>query len=201
QARLYRTGDICRYLPDGKVEFVGRKDHQVKIRGFRIELGEIEAQLETHPAVNEAVVLAREDAPGVKRLVAYVTPREGQALVAAELTTYLRDSLPAHMVPSAFVVLDKFPLTAHGKVDRRALPAPETQASLEDVAPRTPLEETLCEVWAEVLPVSRVGVYDNFFDLGGDSILSIQVVSRLADRGLLCRPIHMMQYPTIAELA
>lgn len=201
QARLYRTGDICRYLPDGKVEFVGRKDHQVKIRGFRIELGEIEAQLETHPAVNEAVVLAREDAPGVKRLVAYVTPREGQALVAAELTTYLRDSLPAHMVPSAFVVLDKFPLTAHGKVDRRALPAPETQASLEYVAPRTPLEETLCEVWAEVLPVSRVGVYDNFFDLGGDSILSIQVVSRLADRGLLCRPIHMMQYPTIAELA
>ncbi len=201
QARLYRTGDVCRYLPDGRVEFVGRKDHQVKIRGFRIELGEIEARLEAHKTVREAVVLAREDAPGVKRLVAYVTSREGQTAIAADLALALRESLPAHMVPSAFVVLEKFPLTPHGKVDRRALPAPETQAAQEYVAPRTPLEETLCEVWASVLPVERVGVHDNFFDLGGDSILSIQVVSRLADRGLQCRPIHMLQYPTVAELA
>jgi amino acid adenylation domain-containing protein/non-ribosomal peptide synthase protein (TIGR01720 family) len=200
-ARLYRTGDLCRYLPDGKVEFVGRKDHQVKIRGFRIELGEIESRLQTHPGVHEAVVLARQDSPEVKRLAAYVVPQEGASPASAELAAYLRESLPAHMVPSAFVVLDKFPLTPHGKVDRRALPAPESAAGAEYVPPRTPTEEVLAEVWAEVLPVERVGVHDNFFELGGDSILSIQVVSRLADRGLFCRPVYMLQYPTIAELA
>jgi myxalamid-type polyketide synthase MxaB len=202
QARLYRTGDVCRYLPDGNVEFVGRKDHQVKVRGFRIELGEIEARLMSLENVHEAVVLARQDSPDAKRLVAYVVPKPGQAIAAPDLAAQLRESLPVHMIPAAFVVLGKFPLTPHGKVDRRALPAPElSHAAVEYIPPRTPIEEVLAEVWTSVLPVERVGVHDNFFELGGDSILSIQVVSRLADRGFSCRPIHMLQYPTIAELA
>jgi amino acid adenylation domain-containing protein len=181
-ARLYRTGDLARYLPDGNVEFLGRIDHQVKLRGFRIELGEIEAVLSEHSKVYQSVVLAREDVSGDKRLVAYVVPSHGPAPTTPELQAFLKDKLPDYMVPSAFVFLDAMPLTPNGKLDRKALPAPD-QSSPElgasYVAPRTPEEELVAEIWAEVLKLDKVGIHDNFFDLGGHSLLATQVVSRV----------------------
>ncbi|HEX8117761.1 MAG TPA: amino acid adenylation domain-containing protein, partial [Pyrinomonadaceae bacterium] len=186
-ARLYRTGDLARFLPGGEIEYLGRIDHQVKIRGFRIELGEIEAALNAHPAVREAIVLAREDAPGEKRLVAYVVLGEGKAPSNSEFRQALKEHLPEYMIPSQFVVLDELPLTPNGKVDRRALPAPDRgRPSLERafVAPRTPAEGMLASVWAEVLGVEQVGIHDNFFALGGDSIRSIKVLAKAKERGL-----------------
>jgi acyl-CoA synthetase (AMP-forming)/AMP-acid ligase II/acyl carrier protein len=178
-ARMYRTGDLARYLPDGNIEFLGRNDFQVKIRGYRIELGEVEAALGRHPAVREVVMLAREDAPGDKRLVAYVVAK-GEAPSTAELKDYLASRLPQYMVPSAFVVLEQLPLTPNGKVDRKALPAPErTGLEAEYIAPRNATEEKLAQIWAEVLKVERVGIHDNFFELGGHSLLATQVVSRI----------------------
>ncbi len=203
-ARLYRTGDRARYWPDGTMEFLGRLDHQVKIRGFRIELGEIEATLAQHPAVSAVAVLAREDRPGDKRLVAYVVARPDQPLGAGDLRAFLQEVLPAYMVPAAFVFLSSLPVTSNGKLDRRALPAPELQRSAPEaapVAPRTPAEEILAAVWIEVLGVDEVGVADNFFELGGDSILSIQVVSRASRRGLRLTPRDMFEHPTIEGLA
>src|SRR5205807_1891235 len=180
--RLYKTGDLARYLPDGNIEFLGRMDHQVKIRGFRIELGEIEAVLGQHPAVREAVVLAREDAAGDKRLVAYIVSDQQPAPMSTELRSFLREKLPDYMVPPAFVLLDALPRTPNGKVDRQALPAPEW-ASLESakafVAPRTPGEELLVGIWAQVPGVEQVGIHDNFFELGGHSLLVTQVISRI----------------------
>jgi amino acid adenylation domain-containing protein/non-ribosomal peptide synthase protein (TIGR01720 family) len=202
-ARLYRTGDLARHRADGQLEFLGRLDHQVKIRGYRIELGEVEAALAKHPRLREAVVLAREDAPGQRRLVAYLVPNGEAAPDAAELRDFLKRGLPAHMVPAAFVTLAALPLTRNGKVDRKALPAPEGPGSDRTVfvAPRTGVEETLARLWSGALRVGRVGIHDNFFELGGDSILSIQVASRATAEGIRLTPKAIFQHPTIAELA
>jgi acyl carrier protein len=177
--RLYRTGDLARYLPDGEVEFLGRIDHQVKIRGFRIEPGEVEAALLLQPGVREAVVLAREDRPGDRRLVAYVTGTEG----IAELREALARLLPPYMLPAAFVVLERLPLTSSGKVDRRSLPAPERMdgGAAGYVAPRSPVEETLAGIWAAVLGLPRVGARDDFFELGGHSLTATSVLARVRD--------------------
>ncbi|ATB48289.1 non-ribosomal peptide synthetase [Corallococcus macrosporus] len=181
-ARMYRTGDKVRWLEDGRVEFIGRTDFQVKVRGFRVEPGEVAGVLRAHPGLRDAVVVAREDAPGDKRLVAYAVPAEAPGPETAALRAYLQERLPAHMVPSALVVLEALPLTANGKVDWRALPAPEASArdsSPDYEAPASPLEETLASVWAQVLRVERVGRKDDFFGLGGHSLLATQVVARL----------------------
>ncbi|HEX8694772.1 MAG TPA: amino acid adenylation domain-containing protein, partial [Longimicrobium sp.] len=202
-ARLYRTGDRVRWRADGALEFLGRADEQVKVRGYRIEPGEIESALGEHPAVGDAVVVAREDAPGQKRLVAYVVARDGTRPEPAALRAHLSGRLPEYMVPGAIVVMDRLPLTPNGKVDRRALPAPEHDPSREDlyVAPRTQAEEALAEVWREVLGAPRVGVHDDFFGLGGDSILSIQIVARARRAGLKITPRQLFEHPTVAELA
>ncbi|HET7461134.1 MAG TPA: amino acid adenylation domain-containing protein, partial [Longimicrobium sp.] len=178
-ARLYRTGDVARWRPDGTLEFVGRNDEQVKIRGFRIEVGEIEARLREHPGVREAVVLAREDAPGENRLVAYLAG--GEAVEAEALRAHLGETLPEYMVPAAFVRLDRWPLTPNGKLDRKALPAPEgdAYAAQEYEAPVGETEQALADIWAQVLGVERVGRWDDFFELGGHSLLAVQVSSRV----------------------
>ena len=179
-ARLYKTGDFVRYLEDGRIEFVGRRDEQVKVRGFRVELGEIQAALEQIEYVLEAVVVVDKDAQGNQRLVAYVVADEDESELAAKLREYLREKLPEYMVPSAFVTLSEFPLTPNGKVDRRALPAPEfLQSGSKRVAPRTPVEELLVEIWADVLGVEQPGIEDDFFELGGHSLLAAQIVSRI----------------------
>ena len=201
--RLYRTGDLVRWMPAGKLEFLGRLDHQVKVRGYRIELGEIETVLGKHENIRDAVVLARRDSPGADRLVAYVTS-EGDTPSVSALREHLQERLPAFMVPAAFVVLDALPLTPNGKVDRRALPAPESaRPELEEgfVAPRTPNEHALGDIWCQVLGLERVGVHDNFFELGGDSILGIQIVSRANQIGLHLSPQHVFQHQTVADLA
>ncbi|MFD4789041.1 amino acid adenylation domain-containing protein [Streptomyces sp. NPDC058459] len=181
-ARMYRTGDVARRLLSGELEFLGRSDHQVKVRGFRIELGEVESVLARRPGVGRVVVVAREDRPGVKRLAAYLTA-EGEAPSAADLRAAVAAELPEYMVPGAFVVLDSFPLTPNGKIDRNQLPAPgrEETAAGAFVAPRTPTEEALAEVFRDVLGLERVGVHDAFLDLGGDSISALRVIMRLPD--------------------
>jgi len=205
-ARLYKTGDLVRYLPDGNLEYLGRMDDQVKIRGFRIELGEIEAVLGQHDAVHDAVVVVREDEPGDKRLVAYVVADTDEAASAfSELRGFLNDKLPEYMVPSAYVVLDKIPLTSNGKVDRRALPVPDEgrpEMGAAYVAPRNALEEEVARVWTEVLRVERVGLHDNFFELGGHSLLVTQVVSRLRRSLGVELPLRsLFEAPTVASLA
>ncbi|HYH82071.1 MAG TPA: condensation domain-containing protein, partial [Longimicrobium sp.] len=200
-ARLYRTGDRARWRADGTLEFLGRTDFQVKIRGFRIELGEIEARLREHSAVREAVVQVREDAPGDTRLVAYVVAEESAG--ADVLRAHLGQALPAYMVPAAFVVLEALPLTPNGKLDRKALPAPEYASAEEKyVAPRTPTEEVLAGIWAEVLRLERVGVEESFFDLGGHSLLATRVVSRVSAVFGVELPLRaLFEGPTVAELA
>jgi amino acid adenylation domain-containing protein len=202
-ARMYRTGDLARYQSDGAIEFLGRIDHQVKIRGFRIELGEIEAALGQHPDVREAVVLARLDTPGDPRLVAYVVPRG--ALETAQLAEFLAASLPAYMVPSSFVLLPALPLNPNGKVDRKALPAPSAidRPEREPYAPpRTPVEELLCGIWAEVLDVPRVGIRDNFFALGGHSLFAARAVSLIYERfGVELSLRSLFEAPTPAAMA
>jgi amino acid adenylation domain-containing protein/non-ribosomal peptide synthase protein (TIGR01720 family) len=202
-ARLYRSGDLARYLPDGVIEFLGRIDHQVKIRGFRIELGEIEALLSRHPAVQEVVVTAREDVPGQKRLVAYVVPQQDEALTLDEIRHYLQPQLPDYMLPSALVLLELLPLTANGKVDRPALPVPDTTRLLAETytPPQTGVEQVLAGIWAALLGVDRVGIHDDFFELGGDSIISLQIVARAGQAGIRLTPRQVFQHRTIAELA
>ncbi|ERI05708.1 AMP-binding enzyme [Aneurinibacillus aneurinilyticus ATCC 12856] len=196
--RLYRTGDVARYLPNGDLEYLGRIDHQVKIRGYRIELGEIESTLHTHPLVKEATVIVREDEPGDKRLVAYVVG-EGSA---AEWRGHLQARLPGYMVPAHFVAIEAFPLTANGKVDHKALPAPTPQKTEEGyTAPRNECEQALVSIWKQVLGVKQVGIHDNFFEAGGDSILSIQIVSRANQAGWKFTPKQLFEHQTIAELA
>ncbi|MFP2934055.1 non-ribosomal peptide synthetase, partial [Pyxidicoccus sp. 3LG] len=204
-ARLYRTGDRVRWLADGTLEYLGRIDFQVKLRGFRIELGEVESALAQHPSVREAVAVVREDAPGDKRLVAYVVAEEGDALDALALRAFLKQRLPEHMVPAALVALDALPLTPNGKVDRAALPSPEgaqSAAAHEYLAPRTPVEQQLAEMWAELLHVERVGAHDDFFELGGHSLLATQLVSRLqASFGVELPLRELFEAPTVAKLA
>nr|WP_229840617.1 non-ribosomal peptide synthetase [Streptomyces roseolilacinus] len=203
-SRLYRSGDLARRRPDGSLDFLGRADDQVKIRGYRIELGEIEAALATHPDVREAVVLAREDTPGDKRLVAYcVAPADADLPAGAELAAHCGAVLPPYMVPAAFVALDALPLTANGKLDRRALPAPgdDAFARAAYTAPRTPAEERIAAVWRDVLGADRVGVHDNFFDLGGDSISAVALVGALREQRLDVSVGDVFAHRTVGELA
>ncbi|MFC0106253.1 amino acid adenylation domain-containing protein [Kibdelosporangium aridum] len=197
-ARVYRTGDRGRHLPDGTLEFLGRVDDQVKIRGFRIEPGEVEAVLAEHPALRQVAVIVRNDESGRPRLVAYVV---GDVRGTAPLRSFVEQRLPEYMVPSAFVVLDDLPTTPNGKIDRRALPDPETRSETGYVAPRTAAEEKLAKIWAEVLKADRVGVEDNFFELGGDSILSIQVVSKARRAGLRLVAKDLFVHQTVSALA
>jgi amino acid adenylation domain-containing protein len=203
-ARLYRTGDLARYDNDGALDFIGRLDTQVKVRGFRVELGEIEAALARHPSVREAVVVARADEPGDTRLVAYVVSDEPQ-LSGSVLRVFLKEQLPDYLIPAAFVTLAALPLTASGKVNRLALPPPDAarpETAGDYVAPRAGVEQRLAQLWAEVLRVERVGVHDNFFDLGGHSILLIQIRSKLRD--VFDRDVPMadlFKYPTVSLLA
>ncbi|MDZ8258877.1 non-ribosomal peptide synthetase [Nostoc sp. ChiQUE01b] len=201
-ALLYKTGDLVRYLPDGNIEYLGRIDNQVKIRGFRIELGEIEAVLNTHPQVQHAVAIVREDIPGNKRLVAYVVPSD-ESLTTNQLRQFLKQQLPEYMVPSGFVTLDSLPLTPNGKIDRKALPTPDGEISreYEYVAPRTAIEKTLTNIWQQLLLKEKISIHDNFFEIGGDSILSIQIVSRAKNSGIQITPKQIFQNQTIAELA
>ncbi|HEV7518415.1 MAG TPA: amino acid adenylation domain-containing protein, partial [Thermoanaerobaculia bacterium] len=203
-ARMYRSGDLARRLPDGAIEYLGRTDHQVKIRGLRIELGEIEAVLGQHPGVREAVVLVREDRPGDKRLVGYVTPTAEPGPTPEQLRSFLAERLPGYMVPAAWVLLAELPLTANGKVDRRALPAPQGSGSKEAdyLAPRGPVEEVLAAIWEEVLRRERVGVEDDFFALGGHSLLATKVTSRVRRTLGVELPLRVLfESPTIAALA
>jgi acyl-coenzyme A synthetase/AMP-(fatty) acid ligase len=179
-SRLYRSGDLARWRAEGELEFLGRIDQQVKIRGYRIELGEIEAALLERGDVREAIVLAREDVPGERQLVAYVVTDASVSVGADELRAHLGRRLPGYMVPAFFVQLESLPLTANGKIDRNALPLPQSRVERPGyVAPRTPIEQTLSEIWAEVLHVQRVGIHDNFFELGGHSLLALQAIARI----------------------
>jgi amino acid adenylation domain-containing protein len=204
--RLYRTGDVVRYLADGNLEFAGRVDEQVKVRGFRIELGEIEATLLRHPWVREAVLSVHEDDTGDKRLVAYVVAGEmADETMTTGLRGYLKERLPEYMLPQSFVLLEALPLNANGKIDRRALPAPdEHRPQMEEgfIAPRTPVEEVLAEIWSEVLGIQEIGVHDNFFALGGHSLLATQVASRVREAFQAEFALQrIFAAPTIAELA
>ena len=203
--RLYKTGDLARFRPDGQIEFLGRLDHQVKLRGYRIELGEIETTLLDHPSISQVVVLLREDQPGDKRLVAYLVSRSPQAPTTSELRLFLSQKLPDYMIPSAFVSLASLPRTPGGKLDRRALPAPD-QSSLASgtqfIPPQTALEQVIAGIWAEVLGVERIGLNDNFFDLGGHSLLAIRLFDQIERRlGVSLLVAALFKAPTIMELA
>lgn len=202
-ARLYRTGDLVRYRSSHTIEFLGRLDHQVKLRGFRIEPGEIEAVLRAHQVVRDAIVMVREDTPGNQRLVAYVITAEEGDLSTEILRAYLSKRLPAYMVPSALVFLPAFPLTPNGKVDRKHFPVPtfnESEVRGSYIAPRRPIEALLVDIWAEVLTVEQLGVYDNLFDLGGDSLRSVQIAARAQQIGLTITPKQLLHYQTIDGL-
>ena len=203
-SRLYRTGDLARYLPDGNIEFLGRLDHQVKIRGYRIELEEIETVLRQHQDVQDAAVVAREDTPGNKRLVAYTVNSPTEAAAPDALRNYLKLKLPAYMVPADFVRLDALPLTANGKVDRSSLPSPTPTRNLTSmfVGPRTRVEETILRIWKEILGIERIGVDDDFFELGGHSLVATQILSRLRDSlGVTVGLGTLFSAPTVARLS
>lgn len=205
EERLYRTGDLARYSPDGIIEYLGRVDHQIKIRGIRVELEEIETVLSEHAEVGEAVVSLRAEAPGDERLVAYLVPSGKVPPNRGELRDYLRAKLPAYMLPSQYVTLEAIPLTASGKADRRALPAPDwsrSQVEQAFVAPRTPAEEALASIWTRVLGIERIGVYDDFFDLGGHSLIATRVVAHVReDLQVKLSLRSLFESPTVAALA
>jgi acyl carrier protein len=201
---MYRTGDLARHLPDGRLECLGRVDHQVKVRGFRIELGEIETVLGAHPTVKDALVLAEEATPGDRRLVAYIVHRPGESLTASELRRYVRASLPEYMVPSFFVKIDRIPLTPNGKIDRRALPNAFKGAAAESerVPPSTATERRIADIWQRALGLASVSVEDNFFDVGGHSLLSMRVlaeIERTLGHRLSPRAMFMENLKQIAE--
>ena len=201
EARLYKTGDLVRWREDGSIEYLGRNDFQVKIRGFRIELGEIEARLAEHPALRETAVLAREDGPGGKQLVAYYT---GDADVTVDsLRAHLAETLPDYMVPAAFVHLEALPLSPNGKLDRKALPAPDAGAlqTRQYEAPQGETEQALADIWAELLKIDQVGRHDNFFELGGHSLLAISLIEKMGQRGLVADVRVVFTAPTLAKLA
>jgi amino acid adenylation domain-containing protein len=202
-ARLYRTGDRGRYLPDGNIEYLGRLDYQVKVRGFRVELGEIEATLAAHPEVREAAAVLREDRPGEQRLVAYVVPRQGATPSGDALRQFLRGRLPEHMVPAAFVPLAAFPVTASGKVDRRSLPVPEPPGAVAShTSPGNLIEWQLAQIWEEILDIRPVGVTDSFFDLGGHSVLAVRLMSAIEQSLGQTLPLTtLFEAPTIRGLA
>jgi len=202
-ARLYRTGDLVRRLPSGEFDFLGRADGQIKLRGFRIELGEIETALAKASGVEQAVVLLREDTPGDKRLVAYLVPSNGSTPPVADLRTQLLAKLPDYMVPAAFMTLPSFPLTANAKIDRRALPAPDWAPAANGanyVAPRNPQEETMAKIWADVLHLDKVGIEDNIFELGADSLHVFQIAARANQAGIDVKPRQILQYRQIAAV-
>ncbi|HEX8560058.1 MAG TPA: non-ribosomal peptide synthetase, partial [Pyrinomonadaceae bacterium] len=203
-ARLYRTGDRVRYLPGGEVEFLGRMDQQVKLRGFRIELGEVEAVIALHPDVREVVVVAHEDSPGDRRLVAYCVANTQPPPSGDHLRSFLRERLPEYMIPAAFVLLEKLPLTPGGKINRQALPSPESSSRepLEHTPPRDETEAVIVRIWEEVLKLAPVSVNDNFFDLGGHSLLAIQVQRKInAALGRSLSVAELFQHPTVSALA
>ena len=203
--RIYRTGDRGRYLPDGNIEFTGRIDEQVKVRGFRIELGEIESVLTEHESVRDAVVIALDDKGSEKRLVAYIVTAPGTARNVSDLRSHLKSRLPDYMIPSAFVYLDALPLTRHGKIDRRALPTPDAERpSLAEafVEPQTPAEKSLAAIWTKLLGINRIGINDNYFELGGDSLLATQLASQVRNVFEVELPlVELFRHPTLAEMA
>jgi hypothetical protein len=204
-ARLYRTGDVARWLADGRLQCLGRIDHQVKVRGFRIELGEIETALAAQPGIRQAVVTVHPDASGDQRLVAYAICDGSEPPVVSDLRGALKDRLPDYMVPSIFQFLEAFPLTPNGKIDRKALPAPDGARPRLDssyIVPRTALEQSIAQVWQDVLGVEKVGVFDNFFDLGGHSLLLVKAHARLRDvASKKLSILDMFRYPTIDALS
>jgi amino acid adenylation domain-containing protein/non-ribosomal peptide synthase protein (TIGR01720 family) len=205
-ARLYRTGDLARHLADGRIEFLGRIDHQVKVRGFRIELGDIEAALDLHPDLAQAVVVAREDTPGNKKLAAYLVTAPGiekdKAPSVSDLRAWLKEKLPEYMIPALYTFLEAMPLTPNGKVDRRALPAPDKAAAAREyVAPRDEKEAFFCELWQEILGLPRVGINDDFFELGGDSLLVIRVVTKANKANMGITTKQVFQHRSVAELS
>lgn len=202
--RMYRTGDLCRWRPDGNLEFLGRADQQIKLHGFRIELGEIEATLAQHPAIGDVAAVLREDQPGEPRVVVYWVLRLGAQVSQADLRSYLQSKLPSYMLPAAWMQLPTIPLTSSGKIDRRALPPPDASRRLEDgppVPPRSSIETRLAAIWRDVLHIDHVGIHDNFFSLGGDSILAIQVNSKAQQAGLSISVRQIFEQQTIASLA
>ncbi|KAF3890915.1 amino acid adenylation domain-containing protein [Tolypothrix bouteillei VB521301] len=204
KSRLYKTGDLVCYQSDGTIKYISRIDHQVKLRGFRIELGEIEALINQYPAAQESVVVVRSDEPERERLVAYVVSQPKQTVTITELRRFLESNLPNYMVPTAFMMLEALPLTPNGKIDRRSLPAPDTSRPELDkafVLPRTPVEAKLAQLWAEFLGIEQVGIYDNFFKLGGDSIVAIQIIAKANQASLKLTTKQLFQHQTIAQLA
>jgi aspartate racemase len=204
--RLYKTGDLARYRPDGSIEFLGRNDDQVKVRGFRVELAEVEMALSQHPDVENATVVARADASDARQLVAYMVPREGAVAPSlGVMRRFLQQRLPDYMVPSSFIVLDKLPLSANGKVDRRLLPQPDNGRPALDhrfVAPRDETEEKLAEIWVELLRRDQIGIHDNFFELGGHSLLATRIMSHVEAAFGVSLPLHLFfETPTVSDMA
>jgi acyl-coenzyme A synthetase/AMP-(fatty) acid ligase/acyl carrier protein len=205
--KLYKTGDKARYLPNGNIEFLGRVDNQVKLRGFRIELGEVETALNRHPLIKENIVVLREDNPGDKRLVAYIVlqcQQSDNSSLKLQLRNFLREKLPEYSIPSAFVFIDKLPISANGKIDRKSLPIPTETFDLTNsyTPPTNAIEEILAGIWAKILHLQRVGIHDNFFDLGGHSLLATQVISRIREAFAIELPIRcLFESPSVAQLA
>ncbi|HEX5736602.1 MAG TPA: phosphopantetheine-binding protein, partial [Blastocatellia bacterium] len=203
-ARMYRTGDLCRYRGDGEIDYLGRVDQQVKVRGYRIELGEVEAALVSHPMVKEAVVVVREVREADKKLVAYVVSAGGEEVTASEMRRHLREKLPDYMVPTAFVKLDKLPMTPNGKVDRKALPAykAESGAGATEGRQASEVEQVVAGIWKEVLGVEEVGIEENFFEVGGHSLLATQVMARVREAfGVEMELRRMFEAATVADLS